>query len=106
LQDVKYRRAGTVEEAIGLLKEGGPTARVLAGGTDIIVQARERRREVRLFVDIKPIAETQSITYDPDAGLTIGAATPCYQVYAHDVVRKLYPAIVEASSVIGGTAIQ
>jgi carbon-monoxide dehydrogenase medium subunit len=106
LQDVKYRRAGTVDEAISLLKEGGPTARVLAGGTDIIVQARERRREVRLFVDIKPITETQGITYDPDAGLTIGAATPCYEIYNNETVKKLYPAIVEAASVIGGTAIQ
>jgi carbon-monoxide dehydrogenase medium subunit len=106
LQNVKYARAGTVDEAIGLLKEGGSTARVLAGGTDIIVQARERRREVRLFVDIKPIAETQGITYDPDGGLTIGAATPCYLIYSNDIVKKLYPAIVEASSVIGGTAIQ
>ncbi len=106
MQNVKYARAGTVDEAIGLLKDGGPTARVLAGGTDIIVQARERRREVRLFVDIKPIAETQGISYDPDAGLTIGAATPCYVIYSDENVKKLYPALVEAASVIGGTAIQ
>jgi carbon-monoxide dehydrogenase medium subunit len=106
LQNVKYARAGTVDEAIGLLRDGGATARVLAGGTDIIVQARERRREVRLFVDIKPIQETQGISYDPDAGLTVGAATPCYLIYSDDTVKKLYPALVEASSVIGGTAIQ
>jgi carbon-monoxide dehydrogenase medium subunit len=106
LQNVKYARAGSVDEAIGLLKEGGPTARVLAGGTDIIVQARERRREVRLFVDIKPIAETQDLSFDPDGGLTVGAATPLHIVYNDPTVRKLYPALVEASSVIGGTAIQ
>jgi len=106
LQNVKYARAGSVDEAISLLKDGGPTARVLAGGTDIIVQARERRREVRLFVDIKAIEETQQLTFDQANGLTIGAATPCYRIYNDETVKRLYPAIVEAASVIGGTAIQ
>jgi carbon-monoxide dehydrogenase medium subunit len=95
-----------VDEAIDLLNKGGPAARVLAGGTDIIVQARERRREVKLFVDIKAIPETQGISYDADGGLTVGAATPCYLIYNNDSVKKLYPALVEAASVIGGVAIQ
>ena len=60
MQDVRYVKAATVDEAIALLGAGGPTARVLAGGTDVIVQARERRRDIDLFVDIKPIPETQA----------------------------------------------
>jgi len=106
LQDVKYAKAASVDEAIALLSQGGPTARPLAGGTDIIVQARERRREVKLFVDIKPIRETQELRYDPANGLTIGATTPCYRIYADETVKRLYPAIVEAATVIGGVAIQ
>jgi carbon-monoxide dehydrogenase medium subunit len=106
LQDVKYVKASSVAEAVSLLAQGGATARVLAGGTDIIVQARERRRPVDLFVDIKPIAETQELKYDADAGLTIGAATPCYIIYNNETVKRLYPALVEAATVIGGVAIQ
>jgi carbon-monoxide dehydrogenase medium subunit len=106
LQDVNYAKASSVDEAIELLSKGGQTARVLAGGTDIIVQARERRREVKLFVDIKAIPETQGFSYDPDGGLTIGAATPCYLIYNDDTIKKLYPALIEAASVIGGVAIQ
>jgi CO/xanthine dehydrogenase FAD-binding subunit len=106
LQKVKYARANSVDEAIALLDKGGATARPLAGGTDIIVQARERRRQVELFVDIKPIAETQQINYDGREGLTVGAAVPCYQIYGNDTVKKLYPALVDAVRVIGGTAIQ
>jgi xanthine dehydrogenase FAD-binding subunit len=106
LQDVKYAKASSVDEAIALLSQGGPTARVLAGGTDLIVQARERRREVKLFVDIKPIEETQALRYDPANGLTIGATTPCYRIYGDETVKRLYPALVEASTVIGGVAIQ
>jgi carbon-monoxide dehydrogenase medium subunit len=106
LQKVKYARASSVDEAIALLDKGGPTARPLAGGTDIIVQARERRRPVELFVDIKPIPETQELKYDARDGLTIGAALPAYRIYGNETVTKLYPALVDAASVIGGTAIQ
>jgi xanthine dehydrogenase FAD-binding subunit len=106
LQDVRYAKASSVEDAIDLLSKGGPAARVLAGGTDIIVQARERRREVNLFVDIKAIPETQALTYDADGGLTIGAATPAYLIYNNETLKRLYPALVQAASVIGGVAIQ
>ena len=106
MQDVAYTRAASVDQAVALLQQGGSTARVLAGGTDIIVQARERKRPVSLFVDIKAIDDTQQLHYDPTNGLTIGAATPCYRIYGDETVKRLYPAIVEAASVIGGIAIQ
>lgn len=106
MQAVKYARPSTLEEAIGALEDGGPAARVLAGGTDVIVQARERQREVSLFVDIKHIPETVGISYDAAAGLTIGAATPCYLVYGDEAVRDRYPCLVDAVSAIGGRAIQ
>ena len=51
MQAVKYARPSSVEEAVELLERGGDRARVLAGGTDLIVLARERRIDVDLFVD-------------------------------------------------------
>ncbi len=52
MQAVRYARAASIDEAVRLLHEGGPTARALGGGTDVIVQARERRRDIDLFVDV------------------------------------------------------
>jgi len=95
-----------VDEAVQLLQKGGAKARAFAGGTDLIVQARERKRDVNLFVDIKAIKETMELIYDPAKGLTVGAATPCYLIYGDETVKKLYPALVEAVTVIGGVAIQ
>jgi CO/xanthine dehydrogenase FAD-binding subunit len=105
MQAVKYKRATSIAEAVRLLQEGGQYARPLAGGTDVIVQARERRREVDLFVDIKHIPELMQIRHDA-TGVTIGAAVPLYQVYGDPQVAKTWPALVDASHVIGGTAIQ
>ena len=106
MQDIKYVKPTSVDEAVQLLQKGGSKARAFAGGTDLIVQARERKRDVNLFVDIKAIKETMELSYDPAKGLTVGAATPCYLIYGDETVKKLYPALVEAVTVIGGVAIQ
>ena len=65
--------------------------------TDVIVQARERTRDINLFVDIKHIPELMSIEYSADSGLTIGAATPCYQLYGDSTISELYPALVDSA---------
>lgn len=106
MQAVRYARASSVDEAITLLRDGGEGARVLAGGTDVIVQARERRRRVELFVDIKHIPELMGITHDAGGGLTVGAATPLYRIYGDTGVQQRFPALAEATHVIGGKAIQ
>src|SRR5207237_883122 len=106
LQDVTYRRPATIQEAVQLLADNGPTARVLAGGTDIIVMARERRRDTTMFVDIKALPGFIGIDFDASTGLTLGAATPCYQIYRNEMIQRLYPCLVDSASLIGGTAIQ
>ena len=106
MQAVKYARAGSVDDAVQMLQEHGAGARVLAGGTDVIVQARERTRDIDVFVDIKHISDVMQLSFDADAGLTIGAATPCYQIYNDATVQEQYPALVDSTSLIGGTAIQ
>ncbi len=106
MQTVTYQRASTVNEAIALLSDGGENARVLAGGTDIIVQARERARTVDSFVDIKHIPELMTFNYNTSDGLSVGAATPVYLLYNDNDIQTHYPALVEAITVIGGTAIQ
>ncbi|MPZ99539.1 MAG: xanthine dehydrogenase family protein subunit M [Dehalococcoidia bacterium] len=104
MQAVKYARASSIGDAIKLLQEGGPAARVLAGGTDVIVQARERRRDIDLFVDIKRVPEVMAIDFGD--GVTIGAGVPLYQIYEDERIARAYPALIESAHVIGGTAIQ
>lgn len=106
MQDLRYARASNVADAVRLLADGGPTARILAGGTDVIVQARERTREISLFVDVKHVPEVMALRSANGAGLSIGAATPCYRIYGDSDVQRDYPALVDAASLIGGTAIQ
>ena len=100
-----YATPASVAEAIGLLK-AHPGARVLAGGTDLIVQLRAGRKETDLVIDLKRIPELNAIEYDAARGLTIGASVACYRIYRDPVVARAYPALVELASLIGGTQIQ
>src|SRR5688572_31893262 len=93
MQAVRYARASTVDEAIRLLRDGGEAARVLAGGTDVIVQARERRREIGLLVDIKRIPDVMGLSFSAADGLEVGAGVPLYRVYENPDVRTHYPAL-------------
>ena len=106
MQDFSYVSAKTVPEAVTLLDENGEKARILAGGTDLIVEIREARRDVDLMIDVKSIPEVNVLDYSADAGLTLGAAVECYKIYAVDAICDAYPGLIDATKIIGGTAIQ
>jgi CO/xanthine dehydrogenase FAD-binding subunit len=101
-----YVAAQTVEEAVSLLAEKGDAARVLAGGTDLIVQVREGRRSPDLIVDVKKIPDTNVLSYNPQSGLTLGAAVPCHRIYGDAKIAAAYPGLVDAFSLVGGMQIQ
>src|SRR5262249_35723581 len=96
LKDIDYAAPKTVAEAVALLTEKGERARVLAGGTDLLVQVREHRRDLDLFVDVKRIPEVNELAYDPRRGLRLGAAVPCYRVYEHAEIARAYPGLIDA----------
>ena len=103
---IDYKAPNSVREAVALLSEAGDRARPLAGGTDLLVQLRVRAYDLDLVVDVKNIPELNELSYDPDNGLTIGAAVPCYRIYGNSTVSSVYPGIVDAANIIGGTQIQ
>src|SRR4030095_10795068 len=88
-----------------MLSQNGGRARVLSGGTDLIVQVREKRRDLDLMVDVKKIPELLEIRYDATTGLTLGASVACNRIYEHPVVSRIYPGLVDAAFLIGGTRI-
>jgi carbon-monoxide dehydrogenase medium subunit len=106
MRAIKYAAPRTLDAAVALLQEASPHGRILAGGTDLIIQTASYLREVEVFVDGKQIPELMELSFDPDQGLTLGAAVPCYRIYQNASVREYYPGLVDSASLIGGTAIQ
>jgi carbon-monoxide dehydrogenase medium subunit len=106
VKDFEYQAATTIDEAVSLLAARGERAKVLTGGTDLIVQLREGLREADLVVDVKRIAELMQMAFDPARGLQLGAAVPCHRIYEDRAVAAAYPALVDAARIIGGWQIQ
>ena len=106
MKDFSYTAAGSVEEAVGLLSAQGDRAKILAGGTDILVQLREGLREADLVLDVKKIPELMELQFDTSQGMTLGAGVPCYKIYDNPAVAKAYPALADAARIIGGWQIQ
>ena len=96
----------SIEEAVKTLASHGDKARIMAGGTDMLVQMRAGRRTAPLVVDIKGIPELNVLSYYSAKGLTLGAAVPCYKIYQDKTVAAAYPGLIDAAYLIGGIQIQ
>jgi CO/xanthine dehydrogenase FAD-binding subunit len=105
MQSFEYVAAKTLLEATLLLSGDPASRRILAGGTDLIVQLREGRRTASLVVDVKAIPELNQLEYS-QYGLLIGAAVPCFRICDFLQENGHYPGLLEAVSLIGGTQIQ
>jgi CO/xanthine dehydrogenase FAD-binding subunit len=105
MKPFEYHAPTSIAEIVALLADKGQ-ARPLAGGTDLLVQWRRGLLEADLLVDIKRIPELNRIAFDPVEGLTVGAAVTCAQLCEHPDAQRLYPGLIDAASIIGGSAIQ
>jgi len=100
-----YAAPQSVDEAVAALASAGGAARILAGGTDLIVQMRGGRVPPGPIVDIKKIAETRTIEETPE-GFRIGAAVTGAEINRHPGLRAAWPGICEAMDLIGSQQIQ
>ena len=106
MKNFEYTAPSTLREAVKLLAEKGGGARVLAGGTDLLVQMRAKRHQPERVVDIKNIPEVNELSISPRRGLRIGAAVPCHRIYGNREIAEGYPAIIDSAAIIGGIQIQ
>lgn len=106
MRNFDYIAAQSISGVVALLSQNGRQARILSGGTDLLVQLREGRKKAQLLIDIKHVPEANLLSYDPAKGLVIGAAVPCYRVCAYLRAAGAYPGLVDAISLIGGIQIQ
>src|SRR5579864_2609699 len=105
LSMLDYTAPSTVEEAVRVLAGASGVAKVLSGGTDLLVQLRSGRIKPDLIVDTKKIPGISGIR-ERDGGFVIGAATPGAEIGECEALCKAWPGVVEAANLIGSTQIQ
>lgn len=100
-----YHRATTLADAITLLADN-PQAKLLAGGTDVLIQLHHHNDRYRHIVDIHNLAELQGITQAEDGALRIGSATTFTQLIEDPVIQRNLPALCAAAASIAGPQIR
>ena len=102
---VNYQAPSSVEDAVKLLAGASGVAKVLSGGTDLLVQLKSGRLKPDLIVDTKRIPGVIGIRQDGDFWV-IGGATPGVMLSEHKELEHAYPGIVEGVDLIGSMQIQ
>lgn len=101
--DFSYVRPLTVKEAAEALCV--PGAKVIAGGTDLMIELKERKTSCACLVDITAIDELTAI-HVTDKQIEIGAAVPFTEIARHPVIRAEYTALAQAVSKVGSPQIR
>jgi carbon-monoxide dehydrogenase medium subunit len=105
MAELKYEAPNSLQAAVALLAGATGPARVLAGGTDVIVQMETDLIEPQLLVDIKKIPEVRQITAE-DGGFRIGAAVPGMGIMNHAALCKAWPGVVDGVKLIGSIQVR
>jgi len=106
MTETRYLAPSSLDEAVGAFAAATGAARILAGGTDLLVQMRSGLLKPGLIVDIKKIPEMTSIERTADGGFRIGAAVAGAVLAEHADFAATWPGVLEAINLIGSTQVQ
>ena len=101
-----YERPTSLADAVALLADPESEARLLAGGTDLIIRLRDGSIRPKTVVDVKGIAELDGDIRERDGYLRIGAQTVMTDILADDRIRHDYRALAEGAAVVGSAQIR
>jgi CO/xanthine dehydrogenase FAD-binding subunit len=105
MPSLSFSAPTSVDEAVKILAGASGLAKVLAGGTDLLVQLRSGRTRPDVIVDTKRIPEMIGIREEADQ-FVIGASTPGAVIFENKALTRAWPGIVEGMDLIGSEQIQ
>jgi carbon-monoxide dehydrogenase medium subunit len=106
VQGFSYERPNALADVVALLDEHGPDARLLAGGTDLIIRLRDGTLQPKVVIDVKRVNELARDIRDVDGALRIGALATMTQIADDPGVREDFVALAEAALVVGSAQIR
>jgi CO/xanthine dehydrogenase FAD-binding subunit len=101
-----YMRPSTLAEAVALLDANGSEARLLAGGTDLIIGLRDGSERPGVVIDLKRVSELCSGIREADGVVTIGAATVMTEIATSPLILRRFQALAEAAAAVGSVQIR
>ncbi len=98
---IEYLRPRTIQEACSLALQYKGEAKIIAGGTDLVVEMKRKEVLPKYIIDIKDIPGQDDIIYDEKEGLRIGALATIRSVEVSPVIRRRFGILAQAASKLG-----
>ncbi len=95
MRNFEHVNAPDIERAISLLGEAD--AKVIAGGTDLLTEMKEKIKNPRRLINLKTIPHLNYIRYDPKGGLRIGALTTLAEIEEHPIIVEKFSVLAQAA---------
>src|SRR5690554_5158189 len=102
---VRFESPDTAQEAAKLLAQAQGGARILAGGTDLLVQMRSGRLQPEVIVNVKGIDEIMTIRQE-SGGFRVGAAVPCMSLVNHEAFSSAFPGVIDGANLVGSVQVR
>lgn len=101
LPEFEYLRPTTLAEGLAALAEHGPDARIMSGGSDLLINMKFRLDTPKYLVSFNAVPELRTIEPQPDGGLRIGAQCTLTQLAGSELLKENYPALHDAIFSVG-----
>ena len=106
MKSFQYVRPGSVDKVVSLLGAYGSDARLLAGGTDLLVRYRLGHVRPAIVIDLKKADGLSPDITEVGSSLRVGACVVMADLIADERIRRHFPALVEAARVVGSVQIR
>ncbi len=100
-----YEKADTIEQAIKLL-QANPEARLIAGGTDVLINIHEGKKKYQHIIDIHDVEELKSLSVQKNGNIVLGSGLTFTQIMEAEIIQKHLPIFTLALSSLGGPQVR
>ncbi len=104
MRTFQYLKPATLAETVEILDQYGPKARVIAGGTDLMIQWKKKLLSPEYMVSLRNVPELNFI--DCTGALSIGSATRHRSLELSEEIKRRYPIIYDAVSQLGSVQVR
>jgi carbon-monoxide dehydrogenase medium subunit len=105
MSEMRFEQPKTAEAASALLASTQGLAKVLSGGTDLLIHMRNGNVKPELVLDVKGIAEMNAITIE-NGGYRFGAAVSCMQLLENKAFAETWPGVIDGANLVGSIQVR
>ncbi len=105
MSEMRFEQPKTAEAASALLASTQGLAKVLSGGTDLLIHMRNGNIKPELVLDVKAIAEMNTIAVE-NGGYRFGAAVSCMQLLENEAFAKTWPGVIDGANLVGSIQVR